>query len=397
MNKFKIVLGGMFLSIMAAFPAFAFDGATLSEIKISSKDNYSYKVVLKTDKDVPVQKYVTSDNKIVIDLNNARSAEFVNTIYNNSPEIDNVIVQPVSNNKVRVFIQGLNISQSKIILDSRTEALDLADEPVPTVPAVLPTANNTASSPAVETPQPAPSDVQQQAEPPTIDLSSANNSQPQEESLFADETASDNKIETVKDSMLATASMKKVFSKEGFDWLLRIFAVIFITIGAVKLFNKPKNITVDLTSADNLKTRELELYRAMNDRKELLSKSIGSTLPREKQSKKPAYGANSQYAMREYQNSQLPPQRLNRPENINPPRRPAAQIKPELKASRPAVETKKPAVSRTKISQPQLNSAKSKADNIKFLENMAAIYERSGRTDLARNIKQNIIRAKAAG
>ena len=124
MNKTKlknlavIIFCTAFVSLMMfVVPVYAFDGATLSEIKISSKDNYSYKIVLKTDKDVPVEKYITADNKIVIDLKNTRSAEFVNTIYNNSPEIDNVMVQPVANDKVRVFIQGLNISSSKIILD----------------------------------------------------------------------------------------------------------------------------------------------------------------------------------------------------------------------------------------------------------------------------------------
>ncbi len=55
-NTAKIVVASAFIFLMlAVMPAFAFDGATLSEIKINSKDNYSYKIILKTDKDVPVQ------------------------------------------------------------------------------------------------------------------------------------------------------------------------------------------------------------------------------------------------------------------------------------------------------------------------------------------------------
>ena len=135
-NMAKIVFSAAFVSLMlAVVPVYAFDGATLSEIKISSKDNYSYKIILKADKDVPVEKYVTSDNKIVIDLKNTRSAEFVNTIYNNTPEIDNVIVQAVAGDKVRVFIQGLNIASSKVILDSRSDTLDFMGDNASPVPA----------------------------------------------------------------------------------------------------------------------------------------------------------------------------------------------------------------------------------------------------------------------
>ncbi|HBG49700.1 MAG TPA: hypothetical protein DDW90_09410, partial [Cyanobacteria bacterium UBA9971] len=54
-NLAKMVFGAAFVSLMlAVVPVYAFDGATLSEIKISSKDNYSYKIILKADKDVPV-------------------------------------------------------------------------------------------------------------------------------------------------------------------------------------------------------------------------------------------------------------------------------------------------------------------------------------------------------
>lgn len=407
-NLAKIVFSSAFISLMlVAIPVYAFDGATLSEIKISSKDNYSYKVILKTNKDVPVQKYVTSDNKIVIDLNNTQSAQFVNTIYNNTPEIDNVIVQSVANDKVRIFIQGLNIASSKIILDSRNEALDFAEE---NSPAISANTNNN-SVPKAETVVPVQK-TQAKTEPPVINLTenaasntkipetvkaqySENNFQTYQNNAPV-EKISESNVETVKNSMLSGVSLKQIFSKEGFDWILRIFALVFVVIGAVKFLNKPKNVTIDL-SQENLKEREIELYRAANKRNELLSASLGSNLNREKQVKKSTYGANSQYAMKEYQNSQLPPQRLNRPENINSGLNQVAKLNSALKTTKTSAEIRRPAVNNSKINQKEVKTAKVNIDNVKFLENMAAIYQKSGREDLAQNIRQNIKRSQISG
>lgn len=401
-NMAKILTGSAFVFLMlAVMPACAFDGATLSEIKISSKDNYSYKIILKTDKDIPVEKYVTSDNKIVIDLNNAKSAEFINTIYNNAPEIDNVIVQPVANDKIRIFIQGLNVASSKIVLDSRNETLDFVKENTP----VAVPAGNTSSEPAA-----AVQNVQENTQkPPVINLAEkpaqVQNTNLQEpiSQQYPENISQENSqqglsdIETVKDSMAGGSALKKIFSKEGFDWLLRIFAVIFIGLGIHKFISKPKNVTIDLSS-DNMKSREMELYRAANERQELLSRSIGSSLLKEKQGKKQVYGANSQYGIQEYRNSQLPPQRLSRPsENINSGINRAAKLNSALKTTRTAEETRKPAASNTRINQREIKTARKNVDNIKFLESMAAIYQKSGRLDLANNIRQSIERTKAAG
>ena len=418
MNKTKlknlavIIFCTAFVSLMMfVVPVYAFDGATLSEIKISSKDNYSYKIVLKTDKDVPVEKYITADNKIVIDLKNTRSAEFVNTIYNNSPEIDNVMVQPVANDKVRVFIQGLNISSSKIILDSRTDSLDFMGDNSSAAPA------NTNNVSALKTETAAPAQNVQQEEPlPVINLGEKSKTalkttaqepvRPQysENNLQTADNNSpnqENNIETVKISMTGNASLKKIFSKEGFDWLLRIFAVVFIAIGMFKLLSKPKNVTIDLAS-ENMKTREMDLYRTVAERKELVSRSLGSNYTKEKQVKNHAYGANSQYGIKEYQNSQLPPQRLSRPvdTDINRAvnRKPSTQqLNAALKTTRTAADVRKPVVNNSRITQKEIKTVKTNVDNIKFLENMAAIYQKSGRTDLAQNIRQKIQSTRAAG
>jgi len=435
MDKVKkligVILGSAGILLLTAAPVLAFDGAILSEIKISSKDNYSYKITLITNKDVRIQKNVTSDNKIVIDLDNTRTAESVNTIYNNSPEIDNVIVQPVSNNKVRVFIEGLNISSSKVVLDSRSQSLNLADETVPLSSASID--NNNVKQPE------APKNVEStkvEDITPVINLSdypitqkdvSKTSSAPAEDNIIS---ADENNLETEKTAVISGAMLKKIFSKQGFDWFLRIFAVIFIIIGAIKILGRQRNVIVELSS-ENLKLKELELYRAANDRKELLSKSLGSNFAKENQADKKAYGANSYHGIKEYQNSQIPPSKLSRPVDINemkisPRTRIPASLEKDLQkspakqgssstpltssppnnaplkrqqspvASAQALQTKAPAANKTQINQKEIKTARTQAENIQFLETMASIYQKSGRNDLAQNIKQSILKSKTA-
>jgi len=394
LKNFKIVLGaGLSFLLLNALPVFAFDGATLSEIKISSKDNYSYKILLKADKDVPVEKSIDSDNKIVINLKNTRSAEFVNTIYNNSPEIDDVIVQTMPNDNVRIFIKGLNISSSKVILDSRTDALDFMDNSQPEAQPQAQSQPQAATGDYYATKTKASNELSSDA--PVINLAnsdSASTVQGDDSELLGDNQGT---TQTVKNSIFSLATLKKVFSKKGFDWMLRIFAIIFIGIGIFKLLNKPKNVTIDLSS-ENMKNREIDLYKAVASKKELLSKSLGSNYTREKISNDPAYGATSQMGLREYRNSQLPPQRNSRPNpQVTPSQVPFLQLNASMKAAKTQTQTRKPSLNSQKVNQRDMRTAKTNIDNVKFLESMAAIYQKSGRDDLARNIKQSIINNKS--
>jgi len=457
----RIISGSLLMFLVTAAPVFAFDGAILSEIKISSKDNYSYKVTLKTNKDVYVQKNTVSDNKIVIDLNNAQPAEFVNTIYNNSPEINNVIVQPVSKDKVRVFIEGLNISSSKVILDSRniSDITEKGYQP-PAASATDNTllsnqnANNTPAPQTIEqeTPKTAVQNVDiidkakaKEDGVPVIDLSDYHipGKDKKSSALLNDSGISpEENADGVSQSALMTKAMlKKVFSRTGFDWLLRIFATIFIVVGILKLFSRPKKVTVGLSS-ENIKLKELEMYRSANGMKELLSKSMGSQATREQQINN-AYSTNSNYGVKEYQNSQLPPKKMRRPvvdledmklsprhraiynlpesnydsqyneefqpqefaqHNSSPIAYDTALIQNELLRKQQvqqasgnlALKTKPSLAGSQKISKKEIDSAKAKGENVQFLETMASIYEKSGRNDLARNIRQSIVKVKTA-
>ena len=69
----------------------------LSSIQINPAGN-SYQIVLNSDVEVPVKKVVESSNKVYFELQDIEPTASVNTIYNNVPNVDNVIVQPMSKN-----------------------------------------------------------------------------------------------------------------------------------------------------------------------------------------------------------------------------------------------------------------------------------------------------------
>ena len=64
-----------------------------------------------------------ANDKLVLDLKNIKPAQFVNTQYNNSTSIDNVVIQALPGDRIKIFLNGANIASSKVILDTRNEAL----------------------------------------------------------------------------------------------------------------------------------------------------------------------------------------------------------------------------------------------------------------------------------
>lgn len=428
-NVLGVVLGSLFFVFIFSMSssAGAFDAATLSEIRISSKDNYSYKIILKTDKDVPVEKFTTADDKIVIELKNTKSANSVNTVYNNTPEIDNVIVQSASKDRVRVFIEGLNISSSKVILDSRNATLDLTeDENFPVIPSVGQKKPISEERQKQQEQSTSAADNIEKAPGQKI-ISLADEGVPQDE-LLMDEPKAKNSLGSLGSFSIAGISLKQIFGKEGFSWMLRIFAVIFIAVGAYSVFlnfSKQKGGMVN-AEIGGYKEREMELYRLANNRKELASKSLGSNYTKEtfvdkstKGEGKTGYGANRQYGIKEYRNSQMPQQKLGNPPlnhngNFSSNHRINEQTELKINLKRnanelnsakrmqqalPQVQQPRQTVQKTRqnVNQKEVNSAKANYDNVKFLESMAAIYQKSGRDDLAKNIRKSLVQNRING
>lgn len=380
--KQLIVLTGL-IALFVNIPANAFDGAILKGIEIDSPDAHSYRIIIKTDKDVPIKKYITDANKVVLDLENIRPAEFVKTLYNNATEVDHVIVQPFSGNNLRIFLQGLNIAAGKIILDTRDETLGFMTRPMPTVisrpqeiiPEIIP------EKIIAEKPETSSSG------PIFIDLSDRSVDKVKSVTpMVSYSEASKNNFKNVQNSMTPSYSTGNIFEASLFDWILRFLMLAVIIITGIKFFTKPKNVEISLSS-EKTRSREMDLLKAAESKKELLTKSLGINSA----ARKPINTATSQYGLREYQNSQLPPRRVAT--SI-----PERNEKPLLRQPKTTAQSAKPAQNNlkqpgtTKVAQKQVQQAQDNFDGTRFLETMANIYQKSGRSDLASGIRQNLIK-----
>lgn len=405
------------VAMLSVSPCSAFDGATLSKIDINSDLSGNYNITLKTDRKVNFQKHITADNKIVLDIKNTRPADFVNTIYNNASRIDHVIVQPGSGNSVRIFIQGSGVSSSKIGLTTGRD-LDgfLTQSTASQTPAVsnfsaqpLTQAVKKEQAPVVENLNP----IVQPAQAATIEKQQVSKPEPkQPETLeltkpvdefkpvesFGDENTEEASLNAVQNSMMPKFSLSSIFSTSILDWVLRFGVLALLLAGAFKLFApKSKEIKIDLNGGGDLRSRELDLYKSLNNKRDLIGVGLKSSgRPSSPTRNIPGYSSMSQYGMREYQNSNVNPVNRNmaRPavkqeKAFVPQKVQNIPVTQKVDIPKPAVALNRPKVSNTDMAQAKVN-----IDNIKFLENMAKIYEKSGRTDLAQGIQSSIIRAK---
>lgn len=410
--KNKVFLGVLTVFISGIFPAFAYDGATLSEIEINPYNESNYQFVLKTDKKIPIQKIIVSDNKIILKLKHVQPARFVNTVYNTSL-INNIIIQPTSNDEVKIYIDGRNAAQSYISLETSDSGLDFMT-PVQTVSSqneVKPivektelnnkiqktpelktiTATNTESLKENNT-QPINNIIGEPIPEKTIQTNAKPDFKP---AIIMDETVQE-KNEINKEQTFSILSLlKKLFSGSLVDNIIRIFAILIIIIGLIKTLKpKQKNINISLNANKNIKDKEINLYKQLNQNRGLIGGSLKSSYDRDNLLKRNTSSVN--YGLNEYKNSQVAPKNMG----LKSPTRFSSEdigFKPSLshdvslgvKRAKNSINSQKRQPS-TKITNNDINSAKVNIDNVKFLETMAGIYEKSGRTDLASGIQSSL-------
>lgn len=108
---------GLIIVMCAQTAAMAASQAVLSSVNIEGKDN-SYKIVLKTSSDIELQSRVPARDRLILELENTKAAALIQTKFKNAKNIEDVIVQPISNNKTRLFISGPNVANSQVVIDS---------------------------------------------------------------------------------------------------------------------------------------------------------------------------------------------------------------------------------------------------------------------------------------
>ena len=347
--KRVLLLLGIVMSTASVFAA----ENVLQTIEIEPvKDTYN--IVLVSDKAVDVKKTVQASNKITLNLKDTRASKTLNTIYNNASGIDTVMVEQQGNG-VNIFFQADNASSASVSFDAL-----VATAPVKNTQSLK--LNNPIESYAP--------------------IYKEDFETPKTSKMF-DRIKASSTVAGIKDSLEENASA------DGAGKAISYGLIGLLAFSVIRLF-KRREPEMKIGLSQSLNEREVNMFK-------------GAQQPLAPQPysmpEKPFTTVN--YGLNAYQK-----------ENRNPYETAPMQIhNPRLRSynqgglqeamvqtlSRPAQTQTMSAVTQpqvkkmtTPVNTAPVNQGNPNIDNLKFLESMTAIYEKSGRHDLARGLKASL-------
>ena len=352
-----------------------FFGLILSMLTVCAEENVlqtieivpvkdTYNIVLTADKSVDVKKNIKDSNRITLDMKGIRASKTLNTVYNNAAKVDTVMVENKGNG-LSIFFQAENAENASITFDSAYTATPATSKPEKQ--------KVTLSSP-----------VDSYAPIYREDLA-----QDKKSNLFNKLTQKTASIETELDDSVSDASdtLNKIFSY-GLLGLLG-YAVM-------RLFRrKDSNMAIGLSQG--IKDREIDMYKNVNT-------TTDNVYPNSDKSFTTVnYGINA-YKKENQNPYEQEPVTFHNPrmqQYISPLlRNQMAQtaLQQQLAQPRQSVATMTAPVSQpikkhtTPVNTAPVNQGNPNIDNLKFLESMTAIYQKSGRHDLAQGLKANLMK-----
>ena len=326
----------------------------------------TYNIVLSADKSVDVKKTVKSADKIILNMKGIRASKTLNTIYNNVSNVDTVMVENTSNG-VSIFFQAENAQNSSITFDS-------------VVPAVSTKSAETSSKQQVKLNSPIDSYAPIYRE----DLAQEKTS-----SLFDKITK---KAEVVSPELEDQANnisdtMNNVFSY-GLAGLLA-FAVF-------KLFKRREpemkiglgtNSTTDTSSSTGVSGLFGGSSSAYNSSSEKPFTTVNYGLNAYRKENQNPYEDEPAHFHNPRMNQYVSPLLRNQQMALQ---RQVAQSRQSLATEFSEPVTRPQKKHTTPVNTAPVNQGNPNIDNIKFLESMTAIYEKSGRHDLAQGLKASL-------
>lgn len=358
MKKLIVLLVSIFITLSAN----AADNV-LQSVQIEPLGD-TYNLVLVSDSSVPVKKTIQSSNRVMLSLKGVRMSKTLNTIYKNVSNVDNVIVEPVGVDGLNIILQGENAAASSVTFDPLVSASKFANTANPKKEVLLNAPMNTYSP------------------------------------IYKKENSSTNTISKESCVTGLTALLKSMFSGTKTTTMLvfGFFGLVFL-LGAKLIRGKDNEISVGLSQS----LRQKDAY-AMRDMRDTINTRMVPSMTGgyKSQTQKPYTTAT--YGLKAYQNSTPSPylqMRSQSDSGVMGHRTINAQTSPQQRQTRPISSVAK-SIQETSYAKPRSTRAqsstmtapkletKSKIDNVKFLESMSEIYEKSGRPDLANGIRTKL-------
>ncbi len=371
----------------------------LQSIQIDTfKDTYN--IILKSDEKPEAKRVTNDENKIMLTLKGVRVSQELNTVYN-ATNIDSVTVEPAGNDTVNVLIQAQNASHANLIFDT-------LDTPL----GVLRAQDNKKAD--------EPKQVKKHKKKIVL-------SHPVRDyrPVFEEDDEDAMSLDSLMSSEYAS-SVISMFKDDGITNAITILLIGLIILCTVRLFRrnsgKEENMKVGLTQSLNLRDREMGLMQdMMSNQQQYQAQQQMQQAP---QPQPAVIRPEMNYGIRSYQNANKAPyqqatrspymstdikfnnqslqqkmqeirnnvqQQTASIQNLQE-KAPAQVAAAPLRANRTtqAGMQQRPISSSSRMTTPQQRVTN--MDSMKFLDSMAKIYEKNGRSDLAQGLKAKISR-----
>lgn len=119
-NIFKTVL--ILLIFSCTLSVFAAN-TELNTITLTPQDN-SYRLTLDTDRIPKYTKKVKSPDVIYFEIKNAISGDSVKTVYRDVKNVNSIIIQQISKDKVRIYLNAKNAKDTKLFFQAQNVAIE---------------------------------------------------------------------------------------------------------------------------------------------------------------------------------------------------------------------------------------------------------------------------------
>lgn len=329
--------------LLSAVSAFANDNV-LQTIQIEPVRD-TYNIVLISDKVVDVRKDVEEAGTVLLSLKGIRASEMLNTVYNGTSDIDSVIVTPKGDDVVEIRVKGDNVERSTVTFESLTSGVKVASAPKKEIVLNKP----------MKTYAPVFSDVE----------------------VVETQTAS--VMAPIGRQVLST--LRNIYRNETNKNIINFGCLSLILFCGLRLVRSRETEEIKVGLAQGLADREINLYKQMQTP---VTNNYAAAPQKPYTSMNYGLNAYRNVNRNPYDSVSAPAQQ--RPAVTPPVKRVSAPVRPTLTLDAEPAEALKVA---TTVAAPKKN-----IDNVKFLETMTAIYEKSGRHDLAQGIKANLSKVK---
>ncbi len=87
-----------------------------------STTNQQTNIILHTGSIVPVQKVLTSENKLILEVDQVNATETIRTNFGGASNISHVILQPINEHKIRLIVRGENLAPPSVAFTTPNNA-----------------------------------------------------------------------------------------------------------------------------------------------------------------------------------------------------------------------------------------------------------------------------------